>query len=200
MGTQHGKKQRRGLHIPPLSICIAIGLIVVLGLLTPVSAVSAPVTEVNLTAAPEIQYGKTNTGSVNVRTEPSTKAPKVTTLRKGVVFPILDSTLVGDDIWYQMELDDATAYIRGDLVELLDETDALALMESQQTKTVRSSSGNASGSSSAGTSPGTMVWLSATGSKYHSKNNCGNMNPEKARRVTLEEALSRGMGKCKTCH
>ena len=33
-----------------------------------------------------------------------------------------------------------------------------------------------------------MVWLSATGSKYHSINNCGNMNPDKARQVTLEAA------------
>jgi len=33
-----------------------------------------------------------------------------------------------------------------------------------------------------------MVWLSATGSKYHSINNCGNMNPDKARQVTLEDA------------
>lgn len=36
-----------------------------------------------------------------------------------------------------------------------------------------------------------MVWLSATGDKYHSINNCGRMNPDKARQVTLEEAQSR---------
>ncbi|MGL4875640.1 MAG: ComEC/Rec2 family competence protein [Clostridium sp.] len=30
-----------------------------------------------------------------------------------------------------------------------------------------------------------MVWLSATGSKYHSKNNCGKMNPSTARQVNL---------------
>ena len=33
-----------------------------------------------------------------------------------------------------------------------------------------------------------MVWLSATGSKYHNKPNCGNMNPNNARQVTLSEA------------
>jgi len=38
------------------------------------------------------------------------------------------------------------------------------------------------------TSASVMVWLSATGSKYHRINNCGNMNPSKARQVTLEEA------------
>ena len=32
------------------------------------------------------------------------------------------------------------------------------------------------------TTPATqMVWLSATGEKYHSINNCGNMNPKKSR-------------------
>lgn len=35
------------------------------------------------------------------------------------------------------------------------------------------------------------VWLSATGTKYHKIPNCGNMNPSKARQVTLAEAKSR---------
>lgn len=47
---------------------------------------------------------------------------------------------------------------------------------------------------------GEMVWLSATGSKYHRINNCGNMNPDKARLVTLEEALAAGMEKCTKCY
>lgn len=46
---------------------------------------------------------------------------------------------------------------------------------------------------------GQMVWLSATGSKYHSIDNCGRMNPKKARLVTLEEALSLGMDQCSKC-
>ena len=33
-----------------------------------------------------------------------------------------------------------------------------------------------------------MVWLPGTGLKYHSINNCGNMNPSRARQVTLEVA------------
>lgn len=46
---------------------------------------------------------------------------------------------------------------------------------------------------------GITVWLSATGSKYHSINNCGNMNPAKARQVTEQEAISMGKGKCSKC-
>ena len=45
----------------------------------------------------------------------------------------------------------------------------------------------------------TMVWLSATGKKYHSRNDCGNMNPDKARQVTEAQAISEGMGKCSNC-
>lgn len=46
---------------------------------------------------------------------------------------------------------------------------------------------------------GMLVWLSATGSKYHSINNCGNMNPNNARQVTLEEALGLRMEQCSKC-
>lgn len=44
-----------------------------------------------------------------------------------------------------------------------------------------------------------MVWLSATGSKYHNKPNCGNMNPNNARQVTLSEAQM-NYGPCKNCY
>ena len=47
---------------------------------------------------------------------------------------------------------------------------------------------------------GTLVWLSATGEKYHRINDCGRMNPDRARQVTLEEALRGGFGQCKNCY
>lgn len=43
------------------------------------------------------------------------------------------------------------------------------------------------------------VYLSATGKKYHRINNCGNMNPAKAVRVTLEEARNKGKTACSNC-
>lgn len=43
------------------------------------------------------------------------------------------------------------------------------------------------------------VWLSATGKKYHRINNCGNMNPNTARKVTLEEAQKLGKTACSNC-
>ena len=44
-----------------------------------------------------------------------------------------------------------------------------------------------------------MVWLSATGSKYHSINNCGRMNPSKAYQVTESAAIAQGYEKCQKC-
>ncbi len=51
----------------------------------------------------------------------------------------------------------------------------------------------------AGGSGSVMVWKSATGSKYHSNNHCGNMNPDNATQITEEEAIREGLGKCKKC-
>lgn len=45
----------------------------------------------------------------------------------------------------------------------------------------------------------TMVWETATGKCYHSKNNCGKTNPKKARQITLEQAKAKGLKKCSKC-
>ena len=44
------------------------------------------------------------------------------------------------------------------------------------------------------------VWISATGTKYHSKNNCGTMNPAKAKKMTKQEAERKGYTPCKKCY
>lgn len=56
-----------------------------------------------------------------------------------------------------------------------------------------------SNDTSAGGSGSVLVWKSATGSKYHSISNCGNMNPDNATQITEEEAIREGLGKCKKC-
>ena len=45
----------------------------------------------------------------------------------------------------------------------------------------------------------TMVWQSATGKCYHSRNNCGKTNPKKAKQITLEQAKAKGLKKCSKC-
>ena len=49
-------------------------------------------------------------------------------------------------------------------------------------------------------SSGELVWLAENGEKYHSKPDCGNMNPDTSYQVTLSEAQSMGYGACKKCY
>lgn len=63
----------------------------------------------------------------------------------------------------------------------------------------KSKSNSSSNSSVESTPVGGQVWISATGSKYHSKNNCGRMDPNKARQISLSEAESRGFEPCSKC-
>lgn len=44
-----------------------------------------------------------------------------------------------------------------------------------------------------------MVWISETGSKYHTIPNCGRMNPNKASQVTVSEAQNMGLEPCSKC-
>lgn len=48
-------------------------------------------------------------------------------------------------------------------------------------------------------SSGAMVWIPATGEKYHSIPDCGRMNPAKASQITEAEAISRGYAPCSKC-
>ena len=46
-----------------------------------------------------------------------------------------------------------------------------------------------------------LVWVSETGEKYHSKNNCYPMNPDKAFQVTKDEAINiRKLEPCGKCY
>ena len=54
-------------------------------------------------------------------------------------------------------------------------------------------------SSNTGSSGGGTVWISATGSKYHSIPNCGNMNPNTASQMSRAQAEASGYGACKKC-
>ena len=48
-------------------------------------------------------------------------------------------------------------------------------------------------------SPETVGYLSATGEKFHRINNCGTMNPDKARMITAQDAFNRGYEACENC-
>lgn len=63
---------------------------------------------------------------------------------------------------------------------------------------VRSS--NSSVSNNASVPVQIYVWISATGSKYHNKPNCGNMNANNATKTTKEKAEFKGYTPCKKCY
>ena len=45
-----------------------------------------------------------------------------------------------------------------------------------------------------------IVWITATGKKYHAINNCGTTNPNNASQVPLEHAIARGLTACDKCY
>lgn len=45
-----------------------------------------------------------------------------------------------------------------------------------------------------------MVWISATGSKYHSRPDCGQMEPSTSWQLSVSEAEAQGYEPCKKCH
>ena len=57
----------------------------------------------------------------------------------------------------------------------------------------------ASTTASQNAAAGGMCWKSATGSKYHSIDHCGKMNPKKAKKITIEEAKKEGLEACSKC-
>lgn len=46
---------------------------------------------------------------------------------------------------------------------------------------------------------GARVYISETGTKYHSINNCGRMNPNRATVLSESDAINRGYSKCSKC-
>lgn len=47
---------------------------------------------------------------------------------------------------------------------------------------------------------GEMVYITATGKKYHRKNKCGNTNPARTSYIPLSEAESMGYSPCSKCY
>ena len=70
---------------------------------------------------------------------------------------------------------------------------------SDSTGSVSDTSGDATSLPNSTGGSAAMVWKSATGSKYHSINNCGKMNPSKATQITEEQAINQGLEKCSKC-
>ena len=96
------------------------------------------------------------------------------------------AAITSNDTAPRLEVDDAVTYEDRGPVEIDDISDAsnevTANIEDGRTLSLPA---------------GTLVWLSETGNKFHSKNDCGNMNPNKATQVTIEKVAH--MPACKKC-
>ncbi len=73
-------------------------------------------------------------------------------------------------------------------------------IEQSQQASIAQSSIEQSQQASAAQVQGPMVWITATGEKYHNKPNCGNSNPATSRQISLQEAQSRGYQPCQKCY
>ena len=113
---------------------------------------------------------------VSVKEEPNDTSSTVGELGPGNQIQVLNRD---DNGWATIVFNGATTYIPS---SYLSDIDLQMMTQAAPTQPV-----------------GNMVWLSATGSKYHSRNNCGNMNPANARQVTESDAVSQGYEKCKKC-
>lgn len=69
----------------------------------------------------------------------------------------------------------------------------------EETKAVSAPAENTVPETTAETTNSATVWLSATGEKYHSIPNCGNMNPDKARQISEADAIAQGYTACSKC-
>jgi len=65
-------------------------------------------------------------------------------------------------------------------------------------KTAGASGTSSSDAASSNTSASDTVWVSGSGSKYHSKADCSGM--EDAKEITLKEAQDDGKTACKRCY
>lgn len=77
------------------------------------------------------------------------------------------------------------------------EEEAAAKAKAQEEEAARA---NAQAANETNSSNGDMVWISATGSKYHSINNCGTMNPNRASQMNRSDAETKGYEACQKCY
>jgi len=72
----------------------------------------------------------------------------------------------------------------------------------KNTNSTASATKQSSSTTTQSTSPeiSSTVWVSATGEKYHKINNCGRMNPAKARSMSRSEAEKKGYEPCSKCY
>lgn len=149
-------------------------------------------------------------------------ASAVPALQKGDKLTVSEvETDASGAVWYRLRLPDgSTAYLPADAltaeISAASAASASAASASAAASAATSASAAASAASSASaaasaaattssavtsssqSSGSTMVWVSGTGKKYHSKSSCSNM--KSPRQITRDEAVRQGYTPCKKCY
>lgn len=97
-------------------------------------------------------------------------------------------------------LNEKIASLDGEIQSYKNYVQVLEAQLAQNAQQAANSSPSISVDNNTTTPIGAMVWLSATGEKYHNKPNCGNMNPDTARQISRSDAEARGYNACKNCY
>lgn len=137
--------------------------------------------------------------SVNVRDLPGKDGNKVGSLASGQAVTVTGQCK--ETGWYRITFSGGTAYVSDSL--LTSEKPVVEEKPAEQppkdTPKQTEAPAVAEPEPAPPTSSGTC-WKSETGSKYHSINNCGRMNPNKATQITIEEAERQGLERCTKCY
>ena len=176
---KRGRKPFSSLFAAALAALLAAGIALGGGAAAP-SQVQKLVQETGIVLTVEAKETTDYQASadLNIRSKASTKAKVLGTLSKGDTVKVYS--------------------IDGDWAKYLAEMGTISVAKISSSSS-SGSSGGGSGSSSGGGSSDIMVWLTATGSKYHSTNHCGRTNPNKAYQVTKSQAEAQGYGPCSKC-
>lgn len=152
-----------------------------------------------------VQTAAIATTTVNVRKQPTTDSDKLGKLNEGEVIIVVEQRADG---WSEVIYKEKKGYIKSEYIVTADVLSMLLGSANAQNVTTSVGSAASNVTKSAGTgaeqpiasvSVGTTVWISATGNCYHSKNNCGRMNPDKAHEMKESDAIANGYSRCSKC-
>lgn len=143
-----------------------------------VSTVSETVTPEAPTEAPVETKVMYSTSSLNIRAAASADAEKLGTFAAGDSVTVISS----ENVWSKIDYNGVDAYVASDY---LSDTQPTAAPTATQAPT-------------SSDQQETMVWVSDSGKKYHSRSGCSNMsNPHQ---ISLSDAQAQGYTPCKKCH
>ena len=122
---------------------------------------------------------------------------RVASLKKNVPLIMLgESTGSDGKVWYKVEYNGKTAFVRSDLVEEITESEAGALTEKPASKT-SGSAGKSSAPAVKSNSGGTVYWVSG-GAVYHASRSCRSLAKSKNIKSGTKAQSGKSRG-CKNC-